>query len=290
MTDSPSRAASEIPFQPRVNTTPLPIDLVTLDADHPGFRDALYRERRNTIARLAFDYREPNPVPDAPYVEEEHAVWRAVWQRLEPLHAQYACAAYVDSAKKLDLDHTRIPQLAAVNVSLGNATGFRMLPVAGLVSARTFLSKLADRIFLSTQYIRHHSVPLYTPEPDVVHELTGHAASLIHPEYVELNLAFGEAAKRASDDKLLALERAYWYTLEFGLVMEDNMVKSYGAGMLSSFGELERVAANEATMAPLNFDVIANTPYDPTHYQPTLFVAESWQAMLQMTRTWLRSI
>ncbi len=95
-----------------------------------------------------------------------------------------------------------------------------MVPVAGLVTSRAFLGNLRFDQFLSTQYIRHHTVPLYTPEPDIVHELVGHAATLADPGFAALNRAFGRAAERVSDDVLKQIERVYWYTLEFGVTKE----------------------------------------------------------------------
>ena len=96
----------------------------------------------------------------------------------------------------------------------------QMLPVAGLISARGFLSCLGRGVFLSTQYMRHHSMPLYTPEPDVIHELIGHATSFFDPDFVRLSRLFGQAALVADAPTLARLERVYWYTLEFGLARE----------------------------------------------------------------------
>jgi phenylalanine-4-hydroxylase len=249
-------------------------DLVQLDPDHPGFRDRAYRERRNAIARLALAYRAGDPPPIAPYSEEEHAVWRAVWRELEPLHARWASREYRRCSRQVALDRERIPQLAEVNAAIASSD-FSMLPVAGLVSARRFLEYLGRDVFLSTQYIRHHSRPLYTPEPDVVHELVGHAATFVHPTYARLNRAFGAAALDADDRRLTALERIYWYTLEFGLVREDGELKAYGGGVLSGAGELARFAT-AAELRPLDLADMAARPYDPTGYQPVLYVARDW--------------
>ena len=157
-------------------------DLVRLDPDHPGFRDAglpgpAQRDRPHRPGLQA-----GQPVPRIDYSEEEHAVWRAVWEKLAPVHARHACRAYREARARLALDPRRIPQLADVNPLLKARTGFQMVPVAGLVTSRVFLGQLGQGTFLSTQYIRHASRPLYTPEPDVVHELIGHAASLCDPD------------------------------------------------------------------------------------------------------------
>jgi phenylalanine-4-hydroxylase len=260
-------------------------DLVKLDPDHPGFRDRAYRERRNAIAHLALTYQAGEPVPDAPYTEEEHRVWQEVWRHLGPMHERWACREYLACSHTMALDRTRIPQLSAINRTLAKASGVQMLPVAGLVSARRFLEYLGRDVFLSTQYIRHHSVPLYTPEPDVVHELVGHAATFTHPHYVRLNRAFGAAAARADDARIVQLERLYWYTLEFGVVRENGQLKGYGAGLLSSFGELERFATT-AELRPLIVEEAIAMPYDPTTYQKILFVSDTFDEVLAVCE-WL---
>jgi len=249
-------------------------DLVRLDPDHPGFRDASYCERRNRIARLALDYRAGDALPAAPYTEEEHAVWRTIWHELAPLHERWAFATYRRCAELLAMDHTRIPQFAELNARIGPATGFRLLPVAGLLSARRFFEYLADGVFLSTQYIRHHSRPLYTPEPDVVHELVGHAVMLMDERYARLSRAFGRAARDADDARITELERIYWYTIEFGVVHEEGGLKAYGAGLLSGAGELQRFATH-TELRPFDLADMAARPYDPTGFQPVIYVANN---------------
>ena len=261
--------------------------LVQLDPDHPGFRDPVYRGRRDAIARIAFDYRDGDPVPRVDYTDEEQEVWRTVWRDLGPLHERYACTAYLGCSRQLKLDRARVPQLADVNVALGRATGFRMRPVAGLVSDRNFLGHLGRGTFLATQYMRHPSRPLYTPEPDVVHELVGHAATFCDPAFARLNRAFGEAALRATPEQLSRIARVYWYTLEFGLCEEGSAVKAYGAGLLSSFGELGRFE-DHAELRPLDLALVAATPYDPTDYQKVLYVAPDLPRTAEMISAWLR--
>jgi phenylalanine-4-hydroxylase len=264
-------------------------ELVPLDPDHPGFKDPVYRARRNAIARMALDYREGERLPHVAYTAEEQTVWRTVWDHLAPLHERLACRAWLDSSRALALDRSRVPQLADVNDALQRGAGFRMLPVAGLVSGRMFLGMMGKGVFLSTQYMRHHSVPLYTPEPDVVHELVGHAASLFHPEIVRLSRLFGEAAWRVDDETVKRLELAYWYTLEFGVVEEEGKLKTCGAGLLSSFGELESFETN-AELRPLDLEVASRIPYDPTQYQRLLFVSPSFERMAADVSGWLQGL
>jgi phenylalanine-4-hydroxylase len=260
-------------------------DLVELDPDHPGFRDPVYRARRNDIARLALEYRVGDPVPRIEYRDEEHAVWRKVWSELTPLHDRHACREYLESRDRLAIDRQVIPQLEDVNARLEPITGFRMVPVAGLVSSRAFLSNLGQGRFLSTQYIRHASQPLYTPEPDVVHELVGHACTLCHPALADLNRMFGAAAAHISDADLSLLERVYWYTMEFGLIAQGDGVKAYGAGLLSSFGELEHF--RDAEVRDFDPDEAAARPYDPTRYQAVLYRIADFGTLASDVRAWL---
>ena len=230
--------------------------LVQLDPDHPGFRDPVYRERRDAIARIAHGHTTGDPVPHAPYSDEEHGVWSQISGRLAPLHATLVASELHRLATTLELPTDRMPQLEEVNARLAHV-GWRMEPVAGLVEARAFLTSLADGVFCSTQYIRHASKPFYTPEPDIVHELVGHAASLLHPGIRATSARFGRCAREANDTEIERLTRIYWYTLEFGLVEEHGQLRALGAGLLSSIGELERSVLADVPRQPLDLAVVA---------------------------------
>jgi phenylalanine-4-hydroxylase len=149
-----------------------------------------------------------------------------------------------------------------------------------------FLENLADGVFLCTQYIRHHSTPMYTPEPDVVHEIVGHGVTLACPQLADLNRRFGRAVKLAkSTEELEILSRVYWFTIEFGVLREDGQLKAYGTGLLSSAGELEEM--HEAELRPLDLSLVTSQTYDPTHFQPVLFCADSFEMMCETLRAYL---
>jgi len=261
-------------------------DIVQLDPDHPGFRDPEYRQRRNQIAQLAMNYQPGDVIPDAPYTEAEHQVWATIWQALQPAHQAHACAEYLDCLTKLNFAPDRIPQLREVSDRVKAISGFRLEPVAGLVQPRVFLENLADGVFLCTQYIRHHSTPLYTPEPDVVHEIVGHGVTLASERLAELNRLFGEAVKRTSSaDALERLSHVYWFTIEFGVLREDGSLKAYGTGLLSSAGEMEEM--HKAELRPLDLEAISDQAYDPTHFQAVLFSAGSFKEMYERLRAFL---
>jgi len=260
--------------------------MVQLDPDHPGFRDADYRARRNSIARIAMEYKPGTEIPDAPYTHREHELWRTIRDAVGPEHRRHACTEYLECIQKLDLPHDRIPQLSEVSARVEAISGFRLEPVAGLVKPRVFLESLADGVFLCTQYIRHHSTPLYTPEPDVVHELLGHAVTLASQQLAELNRLVGSVVRRThSEQAFERLSRVYWFTIEFGVVREDQHLKAYGTGLLSSAGELQKM--HGADLRPFDLETASRQEYDPTKFQPVLYCADSFEEMYQKLSDYL---
>lgn len=278
--------APALPFAADAAAQPERQQLVQLDPDHPGFRDAAYRARRDEIARLALKHQPGTPVPDAPYTTEENQLWQQIWTALEPAHARHACAEYRACVRRLDLPRTRVPQLRELSARVERISGFRLEPVAGLVEPRVFLEALAGGVFLCAQYIRHHSTPHYTPEPDVVHELVGHAVWLASERMAELNRLVGAAVKRTPDEaRLERLARLYWFTVEFGVLREAGTLRAYGTGLLSSAGEL--AAMHRAELRPFDLDAASRLDFDPTSYQPVLFCADSFDLMYEELRNYL---
>jgi phenylalanine-4-hydroxylase len=244
--------------------------VVRLSRGHPGFADPSYRARRNAIAGLAAAYEPGEPIPTAEYTPAEHEVW----QELDVKHRKYAVRAYLDGKERLRLPGDRVPQLQEVSDRLEPLTGFRYRPAAGLVPLREFYGTLADSRFHSTQYIRHHTVPLYTPEPDVIHEVIGHANALANARFAALYRLAGQAARRVGTDEALeVISKIFWFTMEFGVMAEHGETKAYGAGILSSYGEIEEFRGMD--IRPLDLAAMGTTTYDITKYQDVLFEAES---------------
>ena len=249
-----------------------------LPADHPGVSDPAYRARRATIAEVGRTYQRGAPIPDVVYTPEEDEVWRVVSSQLALKHEAYACRAYRAGAAAVTLPANRVPQLREVDARVRELTRFRIEPVPGLVPTREFYGSLADRVFRSTQYVRHHSVPFYTPEPDIVHEIIGHANMLGSPAFADLYELAGHASRRAESDAALDFfSKVFWFTLEFGVVREDGELRAYGAGLLSSYGEIEEF--RRAEIRPWDLAQMGTLDYDITRYQPVLFAAESFERM-----------
>lgn len=252
-------------------------DITLLPLDHPGARDARYRARRDQIAALAREAarRGGEPLP-LRYTAEEDATWRLVTERLAPLHETLACSAYLAGRALLPLSTRALPDLGSLSRALQALEGFRLAAIPGLVDSRSFLGALAEGVMPCTQYIRHASRPDYTPEPDVVHEVVGHVPLLADPDLVAVSQSIGRAALRAGDDELARLERLYWFTLEFGLVEERGGLRAYGAGLLSSFGELPHAFGGAVERRPFDAEAVAATPFDFTRMQDVVFVVPSF--------------
>ena len=230
---------------------------------HPGFQDPSYRARRDFIASHLAQTCE-----DIVYLDTENWTWQYVVDKLNDLYNENACSPYRDALSAINVSFNTIPQFREINESL-IPYDFRVYPVEGLISTRKFMQELAEGTMLCTRYIRHHSHPYYTPEPDIIHEVMGHCVFFADPKYRELNRAFGKAARKASDDVLEKIAQLYWYTVEFGICTEDNVPKAFGAGLLSSVQELTNMKSIKTER--LDFDVITRTSYDTMHPHTKLY-------------------
>ena len=260
---------------------------VHLAHDHPGANDPRYRARRNEIAAaaLAWRYGEPSPVID--YTDDEQHVWRTVCRELAGKHERYAVHEYREAKARVSMPADHIPGLDEISRLIAPLTGWRYLPAAGLVPLELFYGSLADRLFYSTQYVRHPAVPLYTPEPDIIHEVIGHGHLLATPTFGELHRLAGTAARRLQDaENLKFLSRVFWFSLEFGTVVEDGELRAYGAGILSSFGEIEEFRTMEHR--PLDLLAMGTADYDITAYQPVLYRAEAVQEVVEVVGGFFR--
>lgn len=248
-----------------------------LSEEHPGFLDDAYRKRRVEISRIASTHEIGQPIPRINYSPEETEVWSSVLKELELLFPKYACQHYLNALPEFGFSQHSIPQLQDISALLQKSTGWQIRPVAGLLHPRDFLAGLAFKTFHSTQYVRHKSKPSYTPEPDVVHELIGHCCMLTNKPYSDLVQQIGLASLAADDKQIWHLTKCYWYTVEFGVVREGDAIKAFGAGILSSYGELEHMAHERADFVPFDpFQKFPAMEYKEG-YQKQYFVLDSFE-------------
>ena len=214
--------------------------------------------------------------PCSAYTAEEQRIWREVTPKLDELHTQYASSIYLKAKRELRISEQEIPQLRHLSAHLRDVSGMHLVPAEGPIPYRTFYTYIADRGFPCTQFIRHGSKPEFTPEPDMIHDCLGHVPPLINPDYAALLTLIGKAAVAvASGDQVLALKRLSWFSIEFGLIEEDGQTKVFGAGILSSIGEIPFSLSPSVERRPFVTDEVIETDYDPSQMQNLLFVMPS---------------
>jgi phenylalanine-4-hydroxylase len=220
------------------------------------------------------------------YSEEEHAIWRLLFERQQRLLARRACREYLDGLGGLGVEAEGIPDFRRLSNVLDAATGWRIVAVPGLVPDDVFFAHLARRRFPSTCFIRRRDQLDYLQQPDVFHDICGHVPLLMNPVFADYMQAYGEGGLKAQDlGHLQRLARLYWYTVEFGLIGTPEGLRIYGSGILSSAGEavysLEDPRPNR-----VRFELrrVMRTRYRIDAFQQTYFVIDDFQQLFDATR------
>jgi phenylalanine-4-hydroxylase len=267
-----------MPIDAQTMVVPPDVTELELEPGHPGLGDEGYIRRRKELFTLCRKHRlEGLGPPLIRYTPEETRIWREVSPNLDELHIKYASQLYLDAKRELNITREEIPQLRLLSERLGPVTNMHLVPAEGALPYRTFYEYIGQRGFPVTQFIRHGSHPEFTPEPDMIHDCLGHVPPLMNHDYAELLVLIGKAvATTTKGDQVLALKRFSWFSIEFGLIQEAGEVKVFGAGILSSTGEIPNsLFSPDVTRRPFVTDVVINTDYDPSRMQDQLFIAPS---------------
>jgi phenylalanine-4-hydroxylase len=233
------------------------------------------------------------------YSAEDHNTWGRLYARMLPRWEQYANERYQAGIQSLCLPSDRIPRLEDVNRFLSPLTGFQARAVAGYVPAFLFFDCLRNREFPTTVTIRQGDKLDYLPEPDIFHDIAGHVPMHTDPHFAETLVRFGECAHTAAAlvseirDPLervhtltsifRAMARFFWFTIEFGLMRSPDGIRVYGSGLLSSFGEIEHaVVSPDVRRQPLQIERAINQTFEIDHYQPLLFVVDSFDHLYSL--------
>jgi phenylalanine-4-hydroxylase len=219
------------------------------------------------------------------YTAEEHETWDLLFERQLKLLPGRASEAFLDGVEVLNLSKPGIPDFEELSERLTKLTGWQVVAVPGLVPDDVFFDHLANRRFVAGNFIRKRAQLDYLQEPDVFHDVFGHVPMLANPVFADYMEAYGRGGLRAQTfDSLDHLARLYWYTVEFGLVLEEEGLRIYGSGIVSSHGE-SVFALDDPSPNRIMFDMkrVMRTNYRIDDFQQVYFVIPSYEELLRVT-------
>jgi phenylalanine-4-hydroxylase len=214
------------------------------------------------------------------YDAESHDVWRILYERrMESLHAT-GSSVFLDGIAGIGLDARHVPRLSDVNSLLASRTGWAACGVAGFIPAAAFFRSLSLKRFPTTLKVRPRAQLDYLPEPDIFHDVFGHVPLHADPVFAGFLQQFGAlAAAAASEEETLAMARLFWFTVEFGLISEDNSIKVYGSGLISSHGDAANALGAKCKRRKFTLDAVIDQPFEIDHFQDVLFVVDSFDEL-----------
>ncbi len=244
---------------------------------------------------MEFQSKYVSKKPDAngyiQYTAEENLVWKTLYERQIAVVQGRACDEYLIGLEKLALDNKAIPQLPEVNQRLHQLTGWSIEPVAALISAEDFFTLLANRRFPAATFIRFMEELNYVKEPDIFHELFGHCPMLTEPVFADFTQEYAKFVLKCDKKDWPLLQRMFWFTVEFGLILTPKGLRIYGGGILSSIGETTySVESNLPQRQLFNPLVALRTPYRIDEMQSVYFVIQNYQELYHFTTSNLAAL
>lgn len=223
---------------------------------------------------------QPDAKGRVDYSSEEHRVWQMLYERQMKIIPHRACKEFLQGLQSLGLESSHIPQLPEISEKLSAMTGWRVASVAALISARAFFELLAERQFPAATFIRHEEELDYVKEPDIFHEIFGHCPMLTNRVYADFIHNFAVKVLAHPEEQWPLLQRLFWFTVEFGLIKNQDGLRAYGGGILSSISETAYSVESEVPMRVI-FDPVAafRTPYRIDMLQPVYFVIDDYQTL-----------
>ena len=222
------------------------------------------------------------------YPESDQESWRFLFDRPMKFLPGRACNEYLHGAKRLNFTPDKIPALKDLSSVFNKTTGWKIARVPGLIHEQDFFAMLRRKVFPSTDYIRGKDELDYTPAPDLFHDMFGHMPMLTDSNFASFYQMFGEAAFNAKGENRKKLETFHWFTVEFGLIKKTEGMRVYGAGIISSLGEIQHALSNDVEVIDFNPQRIVNQKYDVWHLQPVLFAIDSFEQLENGFKDWTK--
>jgi phenylalanine-4-hydroxylase len=218
----------------------------------------------------------------AAYSEEQHCVWAELVGRAFPELEKHAAREYLDGFSIIGLEPDRLPNLGAISARLEPRTGWNATPVSGFLPAPAFFEMLAARRFPTTTWLRSRDSLEYTPEPDIFHDVFGHVPMHAHAVFADFLAQYGRACASMADTAVLEkLGRLFWYTVEFGVIRQQDGIKVYGSGLISSYGECRNVMDGRCAIHDFTLDEVLNTPVKVNELHKLLFAVGSFDQIYE---------
>lgn len=275
------RRLSDLDAMPQVNHE--------LPWDHPGHKDEAFKARRAEFAEIAYSIKVGDKIPKISYTEQETQTWKSLYHAVTPYFKKHACTEYYNNFKDMEerglIKENEVPQISDVNSYLMKKTGFQLKPISGLESDRDFLNCLAFKVFPSTLHMRHPSLPFFSIDPDVAHEVLGHAPMLADTEFSDFVQEIGLTSLGATNEDIVKLTTLYFYSVELGLLMNDQgLRKVYGARVLSSFDEIEHAISIKPEIRHFDPFQACNMKYHRRHLQSIYWFCENFREAKTLMR------